>query len=265
MNSRAFEALSMEMSLRGALQRNEFTLHYQPQVRTDGGEIVGLEALIRWQHPSRGILSPGNFIPLAEETGLILPIGRWVLQEGCNQMKAWQEQYPTDPPLTISINISGKQLAQTDFYDQVTQALEESRLDPHSLKLEITESAIMENLDFAIDIFNQLRKLGVHVQIDDFGIGYSSLSYLSHFPIDALKIDRSFVRNMNEDNTCSKIVQTIIMLAHGLEIGVIAEGVEVAEQWEEVKSLGCEHAQGYYISRPCPKGEIEKLLGERKK
>jgi diguanylate cyclase (GGDEF)-like protein/PAS domain S-box-containing protein len=263
MRDRILDRLMLENDLRFSFERKELCLVYQPIVSITDQRITGFEALIRWQHPERGILSPGDFIPLAEETGLILPIGRWVLQESCRQLKAWQEEFQQDPPLTISVNVSGKQLAQADFFDQVIEALRISDLDPHTLKLEITESAIMDNLDFALDMFNRLREQGIQVQVDDFGIGYSSLSYLSHFPIDALKIDRSFVRLINQDVTCNKIVQTIIMLAHGLEIGVIAEGVEIADQWEQVKNLGCEQAQGYFIARPSSKEIMEKILAEK--
>jgi len=237
-------------------------MYYQPIVSIADNRIIGFEALVRWQHPDRGMLAPSDFIPMAEESGQIIPIGRWVLRDACTQMHTWLAEFPTEPPLTISVNLSGKQIAQPDLYDMVVQLLKETGLEPRSLKLEITESAIMDNIDFAVTVFTRLQELGVQIQVDDFGIGYSSLNYLSHFPINTLKIDRTFVRNMTKDNNYLKIVQAIIMLAHGLGMSVIAEGVETESQLAQIKALGCELAQGFYISKPWDVKGMRQLLSK---
>lgn len=262
MRDRIIDRISLETDLRQAFERNELTMFYQPIVSLTDNRIIGFEALVRWQHPERGLLSPSEFIPMAEETGLILPIGRWVLREACSQMHTWLNDFPTDPPLTLSVNLSGKQVAQPDLYDQVEQILKETSLESRSLKLEITESAIMDNIDFAVQVFTRLQALGVQIQVDDFGIGYSSLNYLSHFPINTLKIDRTFVRNMTKDSNYLKIVQAIIMLAHGLGMTVIAEGVETDVQLTQIKALGCELGQGFFISKPWDVGGIYNLLSQ---
>ncbi len=262
MRDRIMDRISLETDLRQSFERNELLMYYQPIVSIMDNRIIGFEALVRWQHPERGLLAPSEFIPMAEETGLILSIGQWVIREACGQMFEWLKEFPTEPPLTISVNLSGKQVAQPDLYDQVAQVLKETGLESRSLKLEITESAIMDNIDFAVQVFTRLQELGVQIQVDDFGIGYSSLNYLSHFPINTLKIDRTFVRNMTKDNNYLKIVQAIIMLAHGLGMTVIAEGIETEAQLSQIKTLGCELAQGFFISKPWDIQGIKHLLSQ---
>ncbi len=260
MRDRVMDRLGLETELRRALERNEFEVYYQPIVSLFNGSLSGFEALLRWRHPDRGILQPGVFIPLAEETGLIIAMDRWVLMEACRQLKEWQDMGQFDPPLTISVNLSGKQVVQPGLVERVEEVLRETGLDPQSLKLEMTENAIMENNKFTIDVFTSLRGLGVQVQIDDFGVGYSSLTYLSQFPINALKIDQTFVRMMNRDNNQLKIVQAIVMLTNRLGVGVIAEGMETESQMEQLKELGCEYGQGNLISAPLSRQAMGALL-----
>lgn len=249
MHSAAVARLQMETDLRRAIERQEFRLHYQPIISLDSGTINGFEALVRWQHPEHGLVSPAEFIPLAEETGLIVPLGWWVIREACSQMQVWQAQFLANP-LTISVNISGRQFSELDLSQRIEQILQQYRLDPHTLKLEITESAIVENAESATVMLAQLRKLGIQLCMDDFGTGYSSLSYLHRFPIDMLKIDRSFVSRMSFDNEDSEIVRTIVTLAHNLGMSVTAEGVETAEHVALLKELQCEYGQGYFFSKP---------------
>jgi EAL domain-containing protein (putative c-di-GMP-specific phosphodiesterase class I) len=220
---------------------------------------------VRWQHPERGLVSPADFIPIAEETGLIIPIGLWVLREACRQLRSWQEiSSITDncPNLTMNVNLSAKQLAQPDLIDQIEKILHETGLAPHYLKLEITESAIMDNVDAVTDVLLQLRERGIQLGIDDFGTGYSSLSYLHRFPIMALKVDRSFVSRMGDDRENLEIVRTIVSLAHNLKMDVVAEGVETVEQLAQLRALGCELGQGYLFSKPV-NCEIAETLLER--
>ena len=250
MHFSAMHQLQMETDLRHAIEREEFFVHYQPIVSIDSGALEGFEALVRWQHPERGLIMPDKFVSLAEETGLILPIGRFVLREACNQMRRWQDQSALALPLTISVNLSNKQFTQPDLIDQIKAILQETRLDPRCLKLEITESVVMENIETATEMLRQLRLLGVTLSIDDFGTGYSSLSYLHRFPINTLKIDRSFVSRMLENNENAEIVRTIVMLAHNLNMDVVAEGVETTEQLSQLRELGCQSGQGYLFSKP---------------
>ena len=250
MHSSALHQLQMETDLRRAVEREEFQVYYQPIISLATGTLEGFEALVRWQHPERGMISPGMFIPLAEETGLILPLGRFVLREACDQMRRWQEQSALALPLTISVNLSSKQFLQADLIDQIKDILQETKLDPRNLKLEITESVVMENIETATEMLRQLRALGVSLSIDDFGTGYSSLSYLHRFPINTLKIDRSFVSQMTENNENMEIVRTIVMLAHNLNMDVVAEGVETVEQLAQLNALGCQFGQGYFFSKP---------------
>ena len=250
MHALAMNLLQMESDLRRAVERDEFFLQYQPIVTLETGVVRGFEALVRWRHPERGLISPDDFIPIAEETGLIIPIGQWVLEEACRQIHLWQEQIPQYPPLQISVNLSVKQFMNTDLIEHIKAALEETGVDPHSLKLEITESMVMENVEAAIEMLKQLRGLGIELSIDDFGTGYSSLSYLHRFPISTLKIDRSFVSRMTGNNENAEIVRTIMMLARSLKMDVVAEGIETAEQLAQLKSLECEYGQGYYFSPP---------------
>ncbi len=262
MHARAVAQLQLESDLWQAIERDQFVLHYQPMVELDTGRVVGLEALIRWNHPQRGMMMPDQFIPLAEETRLIAQIGHWVLTEACRQMSLWQKHMPTAIPISVSVNLSGQQLAQPDLIEQVEQMLGETGLDPRWLKLEITESVVMENAKSTVAMLSRLRALGLELHIDDFGTGYSSLSYLHRFPVDMLKIDRSFVSNMNVEDKNTEIVRTIIQLARNLGMGVVAEGVQTAEQFAQLKALGCEHAQGFYFSRPLDSKQAAALIAE---
>ncbi|HEY9846098.1 MAG TPA: EAL domain-containing protein, partial [Candidatus Caenarcaniphilales bacterium] len=264
MHAGAVARLQLENDLRHALERHEFQLYYQPILSLSNDTIAGFEALVRWQHPTHGLISPTTFIPLAEETGLIIPLGKWVLREACRQMREWQE-CPHSSQLTISVNLSRKQLCQPDLVAQIEHILQQTQLDAHSLKLEITESAFMENAEAATTIFLQLRALGVKLHMDDFGTGYSSLSYLHRFPVDMLKIDRSFVSTMSIDGYNSEIVQAIIMLAQSLGIEVTAEGVETAEQLAQLRTLGCQLGQGYFFSPPVESGAAQVLISPRER
>ena len=250
MHSRAVARLRLENDLRRAIEREEFRVAYQPIIDLETGRLVGFEALARWKHPERGIISPAEFIPLAEETGLIVQVGLQVLEESCRQMREWQLASPSDAGLTVSVNLSAKQLAQPDLVEQIKQVLHRTGLDPRRLKLEITESVVMENADKATHLLNRLRELGVRLSIDDFGTGYSSLSYLHQLPVDTLKIDRSFVARMGEKDENLEIVRTIITLAGNVGMSVIAEGVETERQKAQLKRLGCQFAQGYLFSPP---------------
>jgi diguanylate cyclase (GGDEF)-like protein/PAS domain S-box-containing protein len=260
MRERALARLQMENDLRRALERQEFCLHYQPILALEPPRLVGFEGLVRWQHPQRGLVQPAEFIPVAEETGLIVPLGWWVLREACRQMSAWQARYPIDPPLAISVNLSSKQFLQADLAAEVQHLLYETGLDPRSLKLEITESAIMGDPDVTSGNLAHLRAVGVQVCIDDFGTGYSSLNYLHRFPVNTLKIDRSFVRQMDDTEENMQIVQSIVGLAHILSIDVIAEGVETEAQRHKLAALNCEYGQGFYFSRPIDSEAAEAFL-----
>ncbi|MDQ3753659.1 MAG: EAL domain-containing protein [Acidobacteriota bacterium] len=250
MHSRAVARLRLENDLRRAVERQEFCVAYQPIIDMKTDKLSGFEALARWQHPERSIVSPAEFIPLAEETGLIVPIGLWILEEACRQTQAWRQQSPANRALTISVNLSGKQLAQPDLIEQIKEILQRTKLDACGLKLEITESVVMENAEQAAKLLGQLRALGVSLSIDDFGTGYSSLSYLHRFPVDTLKIDRSFVSRMAGGDENLEIVRTIITLAGNLGMEVIAEGVETTEQKAQLRALKCDYAQGYLFSPP---------------
>jgi diguanylate cyclase (GGDEF)-like protein/PAS domain S-box-containing protein len=262
MHAVAMNLLQLETDLRRALDRQEFFVQYQPIVALDNFNLRGFEALVRWQHPERGLISPMDFIPVAEDTGQIIAIGAWALKEACRQMRRWQRRYASDLPLFISVNLSSKQFEQPDLIEQITEILDETKLDPRSLKLEITESVVMENIDTATEMLKQLRALGVQLSIDDFGTGYSSLSYLHRFPIDTLKIDRSFVIRMVDNNENIEIVRTIIMLAQNLGMDVVAEGVETKEQLALLRKLGCENGQGYFFSRPAYASGAEKIISD---
>lgn len=260
MHVQAVSRLQLETEIRKAVEREEFVAYYQPVVSLVTGEIAGFEALIRWNSPERGLVMPGQFIPLAEETGLIVPIGRWILRESCLQMREWLEKFPGFCSGTMSVNVSARQIRHNDLEEEVKQVLIWTGLDPSALKLEITESAIMENAEAGIATLSALKNLGVQFSIDDFGTGYSSLSQLHRFPIDFLKIDRSFVSRMNDDEDNYEVVRTIVALAHNLGLAVIAEGPETAEQVEELRKLGCEYGQGYFFSRPVDEENAEALL-----
>jgi diguanylate cyclase (GGDEF)-like protein/PAS domain S-box-containing protein len=260
MSAAVTERLDLENDLRRAVERDELRLHYQPLVDLATGRIVGLEALARWQHPTRGLVPPLSFIPLAEETGLILSIGRWVLETACRQARAWQIEFPADPPMLMSVNLSAKQFARTDLVGQVSDILAETGLQPACLELEITESVLMDESDVGIQALQALRGLGVKLVLDDFGTGYSSLSYLKNMPLDTIKIDRSFVAELTGDNANLAIVRAVISLAHGLGIDVVAEGIETAEQLNRLRDLACDRGQGYYYARPLPADTLAGLL-----
>jgi diguanylate cyclase (GGDEF)-like protein len=260
MHTHALERLTLETELRYALERGELRLDYQPIVDLATGEIGELEALVRWAHPQRGLVPPGQFIPLAEETGLILPIGRWVLAEAARQLRAWHEQYPRNRPLVVSVNLSTRQLQQPTLVAEIAHLLDETGLDPAGLKLELTESLMMQDPAGSIQLLRQLKALGIQLAIDDFGTGYSSLAYLKRLPLDTLKIDRSFVDGLGHDPEDTAIVQAIIRLAHTLHLMVTAEGIETALQVSLLQALGCEQGQGYYFAKPLVSEAISMLL-----
>ena len=261
MRTRTVALLQLETDLRRGLERREFKLYYQPIVSLQTGEIRGFEALIRWQHPQRGLVSPTEFIPVAEETGLIVPIGWWVFREACQQMRLWQLQFPEYSSLVMSINLSAKQFAQPDLVEQIKNLLQETELNPSSLKLEITESVIMDNAESATAMLLQLQALGIRFSLDDFGTGYSSLAYLYRFPIHTLKIDRSFINKMDSEQF--EIVRTIVTLAHNLGMDVVAEGVEKVKHLAQLKALNCEYGQGYFFSKPVDSQAATALLANK--
>jgi EAL domain-containing protein (putative c-di-GMP-specific phosphodiesterase class I) len=261
MHARAVSRLQLESDLRQAVEQEEFCVYYQPIMALETGRLAGFEALVRWNHPRRGVVSPADFIPVAEETGLIVPIGQWVLEEACRKVREWQIASPSHRSLSLSVNLSARQVAQPDLLDRIKGALEQNKLSAHYLKLEITESVVMENAEAAAQMFKQLRSLGVQLSIDDFGTGYSSLSYLHRFPLNYLKIDRSFVMRMTTDND-NAIVKTISTLAHNLGMEVIAEGIETEDQYQQLKELGCEYGQGYLFSRPVDAEAVLNLLAK---
>ncbi len=260
MREQAMARLQLETDLRRAIEREEFQLRYQLIVSLKTGNVAGCEALVRWQHPSLGLLLPSEFISVAEETGLIVPIGNWVLREACRQMRTWQTRINLDPSARISVNLSGRQFRQSDLADQIQAILSESGLSPANLKLEITESTIMENPETVAVVLSRLKSLKIQLDIDDFGTGYSSLSHLHRFPVNTLKIDRSFVDRMGVTGDSPEIVSTIVTLAHNLGMDVIAEGVETTAQQQQLKALGCEYGQGYLFSDPVDAQKMEALL-----
>ena len=261
MNAKALERLTLENGLRQAINRQEFLLHYQPRVDLISGEITGMEALVRWQHPVQGLLYPTKFIPVAEESGLIVPLGEWVLRTACEQNKAWQ--LAGLKPVGIAVNLSARQFKQQDLVERVSRILKETELDPSYLELELTESMVMQNVEAAITTLNQFKAIGVKLSIDDFGIGYSSLNYLKHFPIGYLKIDQSFVRDITTSRDDAIIAKIIISMAHDLGLRVIAEGVETEEQKSFLCLHCCDEMQGYFFSMPIPAEEFEILLKKR--
>jgi diguanylate cyclase (GGDEF)-like protein/PAS domain S-box-containing protein len=261
MNMRGIERLELENGLRYAVERNELVVYYQPRVNITSGQIMGMEALVRWQHPQLGLVSPGQFIPLAEETGLIVPIGEWVMETACRQNKAWQEA--GYPPMHVAVNLSARQFQRPGLVERVREVLEQSNLEPQYLELEITESITMHDVDFTIATLRELSDMGVLISIDDFGTGYSSMNYLKYFPINTLKIDQSFVREITLDPYNAAIVTTVIYLAQNLKLKVIAEGVETEEQLSYLRDHQCDEMQGYLFSRPVPADEFEKLLKAR--
>ncbi|GAC1649957.1 MAG: hypothetical protein NVS4B8_23870 [Herpetosiphon sp.] len=260
MNERALERLTLEGELRGALTRAEFEVYYQPQVDLASGQITGFEALVRWQHPQRGMVVPATFIPLAEETGLIYQLGQWVLVEACSQARRWHDRYPERPPVMMCVNLSAREFAQAQLVEQVAQTLRTTGLDPHNLQLEITETTVMDDAVTTSTTLGALKQLGVQLAIDDFGTGYSSLSYLKRFPLDTLKIDKSFVDGLASDSEDMAIVRALIGLGDGLGLTVIAEGVETDAQARLLQQAGCRLGQGYFFARPQPAFAIDALL-----
>ena len=260
MHELAVERLQIETDLRRAIERQEFRVYYQPIVSLSTGRIIGFEALLRWQHPQRGLISPNGFISTAEETGLISPIGWWTLREACHRLKEWQGQFPSTRPLTMNVNLSCKQFTQSDLLEQIDTVLQEAQVAVGSLKLEITESVVMENPDWVKDVLLELKKRNIPLCIDDFGTGYSSLSRLHHFPISTLKIDRSFISRIGALGENSEIVQAIVTLAQTLSMDVVAEGIEVSEQVSPLLALQCEYGQGYFFSKPVDSEAARVLL-----
>jgi EAL domain-containing protein (putative c-di-GMP-specific phosphodiesterase class I) len=258
MNVRVAEALAIENKLRRAIERREFVLHYQPKVALASSRITGLEALIRWQDPDQGLIAPGRFIPVLEETGMIVEVGRWAVEQAFVDLRAWAAQGINVP--RVAVNVSSIQLQRKDFVDSIIEEIRRGGNNPEWLELEITESLVMRNVEDSTRKLSILRGMGVKVAIDDFGTGYSSLSYLGRLPVDTLKIDRSFISGVAMETDSVTVVSTILALAHGLKLNVVAEGVETREQADMLRRFRCDEAQGYFYSRPIPAGEIQVLL-----
>jgi EAL domain-containing protein (putative c-di-GMP-specific phosphodiesterase class I) len=261
MSRRTREALELENRLRRALEREEFELYYQPKLESKTGRVVGVEALLRWRSPERGLVPPMDFIPLAEKTGLIIPIGAWVLRRACRELKSWQEQGL--PAMTMAVNISTRQFRDRDVSQLVRAALAETGIVPKSLELEITEGSLMEDTRYAASVLNELREIGVRVAIDDFGTGYSSLGYLRVLPVDMLKIDRSFVRDVTDNQDSAAIAAAILAMSHSLRLEAVAEGVETRAQLDFLVQHGCPLVQGFLYSRPLPGPEFVAWLRSR--
>ncbi|MHB1098857.1 MAG: putative bifunctional diguanylate cyclase/phosphodiesterase, partial [Burkholderiales bacterium] len=260
MNTLTLERLSLQNDLRKALERGELEVHYQPQVDIGSGFVTGMEALMRWKHPARGWIPPARFIPLAEETGLIVNLGEWMMKTVCAQMNVWQMAGFLNESQRVSVNVSPRQFREGDFSKMIEKILEETALSAHRLELEMTESMLMHNTESTLTMLNQLKRLGIKLSLDDFGTGYSSLSYLKRFPLDVLKIDQSFVRDITGDSNDAAIVAAIIAMARSLQLKVIAEGVETSDQFSHLKEQGCHGFQGYYFSEPLPGEEMTRLF-----
>ena len=261
LNTHSLERMSLETSMRRALERNEFVLHYQAKLDLHTGRITGVEALLRWQHPELGLVAPGRFIPLAEETGLIVPIGRWVLQTACSQNMAWQREGL--PPLLMAVNLSARQLADDQLLDDIGAALRSSGMKPELLEIELTESMVMQDAERAGKVLAAIKKLGARIAIDDFGVGYSSLTHLKRFPIDTLKVDRSFIRDLPQDPEDRAITEAIIAMGRSLHLTVVAEGVETLEQQTFLREHDCDQTQGFFFSKPVPDAQFAELLRQR--
>jgi EAL domain-containing protein (putative c-di-GMP-specific phosphodiesterase class I) len=261
MNVHSFERLALETSLRRGLERNEFLLHYQAKLHLSTGLITGVEALVRWQHPDMGLVPPAQFIPLAEETGLIVPLGKWVLHAACAQGVAWQKQGL--PPVHIAVNLSARQFADDDLVQDIAQALKSTGLPPNLLELELTESMVIQNSERAGRVLGEIKAMGVRLAIDDFGVGYSSLTHLKRFPIDTLKVDRSFIRDVPADVEDRAITEAIIAMGKSLNLTVVAEGVETKEQQAFLKEHACDEMQGFFFSKPIPGEAFAELLRQR--
>jgi EAL domain-containing protein (putative c-di-GMP-specific phosphodiesterase class I) len=260
MHANAVNLLRIETDLWRAIERDELYLEYQPIVSLESGKIAGFEALLRWRHPSLGVVPPSEFIAVAEETGLIVPIGTWILEEAARQVRRWKAYEKINPKLFISVNLSAKQFMKADFAADVQRIIETMEINPGSMKLEITESMVMNKVESTITTLAQLQQIGVETSIDDFGTGYSSLSYLPRFPISTLKVDRSFVNSLTENTENLEIVRTIVMLAHNLKMKVVAEGVESTEQIAQLRRMKCEFAQGFFFSHPLSGDQASALI-----
>ena len=260
MNEQATERLALETSMRRAIERDELRVFYQPIVTLDDASVVGFEALVRWEHPELGLISPADFIPLAEETGMIVPIGAWVLEEACRQVKQWQDERCADRALLLSVNVSARQFQSPDLVESVATVLRRTGFDPTHLKLELTESLMMQDVDRTILRLHELKGLSIQLVVDDFGTGYSSLAYLRRFPISVLKVDKSFIHRLGMDPQDDAIVRSIVTLASDLGMQVVAEGIETAEQLELLRALHCDYGQGYYFSRPLPGHQAEAFV-----
>ncbi len=258
MHLQSLTRVQLEHDLVSAIWQNELRVCYQPIVSLEDASLVAFEALVRWQHPTLGLLSPNQFISIAEDSGLIVPIGAWILREACEQMQQWRQQAHFH--LSMHVNLSARQLDQLDLFSSIQRILADTHLDPKELKLEITESMVFNNLEYAASVLRKIKSLGIQLSMDDFGTGYASLSYLRQLPIDNLKIDRSFVETIDTKGTESEIIQAVIQLAHSLNIDVVAEGVETLEQARYLQGLGCEYAQGYLFAKPLDAVDAEKLL-----
>ncbi len=263
MHERAVKHLQLESDLRRALERRQFELHYQPIVSLKTARITGFEALIRWNHPKRGVVAPADFIPMAEETGLIVPIGRWVLHEACRQLRAWQEHCTHDQSLSINVNISKRQVSEGNLAQDITKVLRRTGIDSRCLTLELTETVIMENHDSIMAVLEELKELGVRLHMDDFGTGYSSLSYLHRFPLDVLKIDRAFLKNLQGNLQYAAVVHAIVTLAHNLNMKVTAEGIETPEQLAQILALDCDFGQGFLFCKPLGATDAEAIIGKQ--
>jgi EAL domain-containing protein (putative c-di-GMP-specific phosphodiesterase class I) len=259
MHARAVRRLTLETELRKAVELGQLSVYYQPIVALNNGRIIGFEALSRWRR-SDGLVPPGEFIPVADETGLIIAINRALLQDACRQLRSWQTEFPSDPPLIMSVNVAPKQFAQQDLRTDIALTIKQTAVPPDTLQLEILETTAMRDAERAVNMLSELRSVGVRLSIDDFGTGYSSLSRLQRLPVDCLKIDRSFICKMDEDRDSQEIVRMIIAMAHALGIKVVAEGTETEMQSSTLRRLGCEMAQGYLFSRPAPAEVITDLL-----
>jgi diguanylate cyclase (GGDEF)-like protein len=264
MHETALRRLELKADMQRALEHDEFILHYQPVIELESGRISGVEALIRWIHPERGLIPPLDFIPLAEETGLIVPIGRWVMQEACRYAAKLHERFPTEPRIHMAVNLSAKQLARAEIIDDIRAILSETGVDASTLILEITESVMMADMELSIARLTELKRLGVLIAIDDFGTGYSSLNYVRRFPVDILKVDKSFIDGVSEDGESSALTAAVIELAGILNLKPVAEGIERVDQLERLLELHCALGQGFYFAKPLETGNLEEMLDERR-